>query len=531
MTGQTLRNHTPARDEDPQQSPEPSLTRRASLNTVAAGLDYGALTTVEFVVNPVLVSALGTYLYGAWRVLWKLTGYLWATSGRSAPALQWAIASKQHSTDYAEKRRYVGAAVGVWCVFLPVLLTVGGLGAWFAPRFLRTPPEYVGTVRLAAALLVADSIALTLLSLPRAALQGENLGFKRMGLSALLVLVGGGVTILVVHLDMGMVGVAGATLVNTLLMAALFWRVARTHVSWFGWARPSRRELRWFLGLSGWFTVWKFVSELMAAGDVVVLALFAPVELVTVYTLSRFVADALTGLLAKPLQGLAPGLSGIIGTRDFGRAVRIRSQFMSLTWLVAAVAGATILVWNRSFVSLWVGPRHYSGELATLLIVVMALQFVLIRNDAWMIDLTLKVRPKALFGALSTILSIALAAVLVGVFDGGIVGLAIGFIAGRSVLSLAYPWLVGRSIEHRPSAQLRGAVRPLAATILLFAAGAALGQTVAAATWMGLVLGAGATALIGALLAWTVGLNREQRASLVRRLRDVGRMARRAGRR
>jgi hypothetical protein len=69
------------------------LSRKASLNGVAAILDYLARVAVQFLINPLLVRGLGTVVFGAWRVLWQLGGYLWATSGRSAQALQWVLSS------------------------------------------------------------------------------------------------------------------------------------------------------------------------------------------------------------------------------------------------------------------------------------------------------------------------------------------------------------------------------------------------------------------------------------------------------
>ena len=167
-------------------------SRRASLNALASGLDFVARVAVEFVLTPLLVAGLGSYLYGAWRVLWRLSGYLWASSGRSSQALQVAVSRDQHSTDHGGKRELVGGALVVWLIFMPLLGVVGALAVWIAPFLLRTPPEYVTEVRIAAALLVVDSLALTILSVPRSVLQGENLGYKRMGLSVSLVLLQGG---------------------------------------------------------------------------------------------------------------------------------------------------------------------------------------------------------------------------------------------------------------------------------------------------------------------------------------------------
>ena len=84
------------------------------------------------------------------------------------------------ATDEQEKRRYVGSAVVVWVLFLPLLVTLGGLVAWSAPLWLGTSAEVSSTVRLAAALLVAYVILTGLADIPQAVIEGENLRYKRM---------------------------------------------------------------------------------------------------------------------------------------------------------------------------------------------------------------------------------------------------------------------------------------------------------------------------------------------------------------
>jgi O-antigen/teichoic acid export membrane protein len=498
-----------------------TLSRKASLTTVASTLDYVARISVQFAINPLMVGALGSYLYGAWRVLYSLNGYLWAASGRSAQALTWVIAHHRHSITDEQKRQYVGSAVMVWFVFLPFLALVGGLGAWFAPLLLDSAPRHVWDIRFAAALLTADAIALTLLSIPRSALQGENLGYKRMGLSTLLILVGGAFMALAVYFDTGIAGVAVANAAGTVVTGLLFWRVAKRHLPWFGFSRPARTNVRWFLGLSGWFTAWKLVYELMTAGDVVALGLFGSVELVTVYTLTKFVTQSLIPLIAVVFEGASPGLGALIGRGDTGRGIKVRNEIMSFTWLLCTALGASLLVWNPSFVGLWVGARFYAGSIPMLLIVLLVTQFAFVGNDARFIDLTLKVRAKVVLGAISAVLSIVLAAVFVTISEDKITGMALGIIAGRLILTVAYPWLIGRLLGHSFLTQLRGLPRPAAVTAALFGGALWLGENVGVNSWMLLAAWGVITAAAAALVAGGLGMSRSQRAALFKRLSKV----------
>ena len=168
-----------------------SLTKKASLNAVAFSLDGLARIAVRLVITPFLLTTLGDTVFGIWQVLRKLIDQTTPASGRPGEALKWTVAHDQTSSDVHRKRRFVGDAVAVWLLFLPILLVIGGVLAWFAPVWLSVPADEQGTVRPAGALLVVSTVVASLAYLPQSVLQGENLGYKRMGLSTSLLIVGG----------------------------------------------------------------------------------------------------------------------------------------------------------------------------------------------------------------------------------------------------------------------------------------------------------------------------------------------------
>ena len=497
------------------------LARKAYLNALASALDYGARLLVGFVTNPFLVGGLGSYGFGLWQVLRQLVGYLTPASGRPTQALKWTIASQQSSTDWEEKRRQVGSSIVVGLLFAPMLLGFGGGLAWFAPAWLNAPVELVSITRIAAALLVGHVVVTNLVEIPRSVLGGENLGYKRMGLSTLLVFASGAFTLLALRLETGLVGVATCPLLVGILTGLLFLRVVRRNVPWFGIARPSRSAVRRFLGLSGWFLAWRFVSQVMQASDVVLLGMFDSVEQAGTYSLTKYVPESMVNLVSIVVFGVTPGLGGIVGAGQLERASRIRGEIMALTWLITTAGGMTILLWNRAFVGLWVGPEHYAGPLATLLILVMVAQFVLIRNDASIIDLTLELRSKVLLGVLSALVSLGLAGALVGALRLGVVGMCLGLIAGRLILSVAYPWIVGRSLRVSLSDQARAALRPALAGCLLIGVALRAGALLSADSWPGIAFGSALTLALVAPLTFFLGLPRGQRGALLRRARAL----------
>jgi O-antigen/teichoic acid export membrane protein len=273
--------------------------------------------------------------------------------------------------------------------------------------------------------------------------------------------------------------------------------------------------------LSGCFLLWNLAMQLLRGSDIVVLGIAGTTQLVTVYALSRYVPEAIFGVVAIVVSGIMPGLGGLIGARDKDRALAVRSESMIATWLISTAAGATFLLWQESFLDLWVGPEYYPGQVATLLIIVMVFQFAFIRNDASIIDLTLDLRAKVLLGFVSAAASIGVAAALIAWFGMGITGLALGFIAGRSILTVACPLLVSRFLGTPLRGQLSGALRPLLVTSALFTATVLLSLVASVDSWLALVAASGLSLAVCSGAALFLGLTSGQRKRVRDRTRQV----------
>lgn len=504
-----------------------SLTKKASLNALASALDYSANIIVAFVVTPFMVTGLGDYYYGAWQILMRMVGYLSPASGRPTQALKYTLAREQGSNDYELKRSYVGSTLAVLGLFLPLMAVLGGVLTWFIPYWIKTPAPYIWTVRVTCVVLVLNLITTTLVAVPHSVLEGENKSYKRMGLSTFLVLVGGGLTWLALYFKTGMIGVAGAALLSSSIQLLFFLQVARSFSPWFGIARPSKSAVSEFLKLSWWFVLWNLIMTLMNASDVVVLGLLDSVELVTKYTLSKYAPETVISVIAMMVFGILPGLGGIIGSGDVHKAAKVRGEIFSFTWLVGTVLGAVILLWNRTFIGMWVGESRFVGSFPNLLIVLAVFQFVLIRNDANIIDLTLRLNQKVILGGVSVAVSLLAAGILVYFFKMGVIGVSLGIMSGRLILSIAYPILVGKMFYIKPFSQIKATLRPVIVTVLLFVVATGLGDRLPTHSWHSLggwfafLVSVGISTCIVLAIGFTFGLTGRQERIILRRIRAV----------
>lgn len=509
---------------------KPSLTSRASLTALASLLDYAVKIGVTLLVTPVLVGGLGRSLYGVWEMLNRLVHYMAAADGRPTEALRLLVANQQTTADAWRQRRHVGSAAVIWLLFLPLVVVVGAGVTWIAPTLTKVPPDLHGAVRLTCALLVASFLVAGLASIPESVLRGMNLGYRRMGLQASLNIATGVLMAGAVVSGLGLPGLAAAQIAVAALTGLCFWTLARKYVAWFGAERPQRAEVRQMVGMSGWLALGELITRLLLASDVIILGALISSSAVTSYVMTGYAAKMAIGILTLAVGAAMPGLAGVIGEGHHRRAAQVRREIAALTWLFVTVAGGTILVWNRSFVSLWVGPDNYAGLGIDALIVLIAVQTAFIRTDAYVIDAALRPRERVVVGAAAALASIGLSVALTHAW--GLPGLCLGVLSGRAVQSVAFPLLVrrllGSSDRNRSGRGLRAdVVRPVIVTVLLFALAAFLGGRVLAPHWLAWAGGVAATVALLAVVTYWAGFQPDARNAVrmrVTRLVRVGAM-------
>lgn len=520
MAAETLDLPRPTGVEAPEAHRDSTLTGRASLNVAQSLLDYSVKLGVGLVLVPILVTGLGRTLFGVWEMLGRLAGYIESADGRSTHALRLVISNQQSSDDHAAKRRWVGSALAVWVCFLPLWAAAGALLIWLAPSITKVPPEFHSTVRVACGLMMGAVILAGLGSLPESVLRGMNLGYKRMGFQAGVSLVGGALLAAAVYAGAGLVGVAAAGLVLAGLTGLCFLALVRRQVPWFGAERPRRSEVGSLLGMSVWITLGDMVSKLMAS-DVLVLGMVVSAPAVTTYVLTGYAARLALNLHSLSAEAVMPGVAGIIGRQSYEQAALLRRELLAVTGIFVTVAGSTILLWNRSFIYLWVGAENYTGAWTNLLIVLIAVQSAFIRCDAYLIDAALRpdrrVRVGLVAGVVTLVLSLGLTHLA------GMVGLCLGILAGRATQSIGYPLLVRGCLQRSPGLSMVWLARPLAVMGLLFAGTAYLGQQVLIQDRLAWLVAVAATLILAFAIALGLGLPAGLRAAVMDRMLQMTR--------
>jgi len=417
------------------------LTRIALFNSAAVFLDQIVLLAVALVLTPAIIAAVGAGGFGVWQLIVRWTGYVSLMDGRSHELLKWKISRNSSGKDKA-LRRNVGAALFVWLTYLPLMFLVGlGFLAWLSSRSLDVGIDS-NIIVLTAVIMTTNALLVGLRSFPEAVLRGSNKGYKQIGIRSLIVFMMGGVSIYIVNNGYGLIGLACVQSIGTLILFLAFQLVTKRNVHWYGLSVPLGEELISSYRVGFWYFAWSLVNFSFVSLDVIILGFFASADNVAVFVVTYFAVQTITHAVSTALSATLPGMGSLLRDNKSQKMVLIRSEGIVYCWWLSISISVSVLAFNESFVSLWVGKESYAGYWQNLLIVLMSLQMVFVRNDSLIINVLLDQKEKVKVTLYAVIVIIGLSILLVPTFN--IAGMCVAFIVGRLMVLFLYPRIIAR---------------------------------------------------------------------------------------
>lgn len=502
-----------------------SARRKAGLNLAATSFDHVVRVLVQLVMNPIVLVHLGPALFGVWQILTRLMSFLALATGNPAQTLRFLVATGQDARQTGFRRQSLGAAVGIWVVWLPVGVGLGLAVVVALPRVLGS--EVGSELRIAAALLVVATLLRELAVLPANVLAGMNQGYRLLGVKSGSQIVAAVVTWLLLVQGLGLSALALAQVLGVVALATGGAAVAWHRLSWFGADRPPMDLLRSQLRLNGWYLLSRATNQLLLAGEVLLVGIVAPPAVVASYVIVGFAATT-----------LATGGAQLVGANvaNFGRWVSAgavekidggRRGLQTLLLFGFSTIGLVILFLNRTFVGLWVGPELFAGQALNLVLLLSAGVASLARVEEMVLDLLLEPRGKVKVMGIAALVSV-LGSIALGWWWGAL-GVAVAFLIGRLLLLVLYRRTADRSWGARQGSRalrLSGRVLVGGAVVLLAAVG---GVEVALDGWLGLVTASVVAVPAAALVTFMAILLRDERRLLTREVRRLVSRLRRSG--
>lgn len=427
-------------------SKKEKLLKRALLNAGSTLLDFAAKKGTGFVVTPFLIRYLGTSLFGAYSTLLQFAGYSNSISLQTSQVLKWKVANERDTASHEEINRYVSAAFLVTLLTIPVLLILGSLMSYYAPQITGIEDEGLyDLIRITAGLFIFSMIILRTLEPFESLLRGLNIGYKKTGLRASIVVASGvGKYYLVTH-DYSLIYIALLEVILGVVYSLIFFYVVKSSVKWVKLVKIKWSEAKEFIMLSGWFILWSFSRNFLYNSDKVVLGIFSTALLVGQYTIIFYLAAFMRGLMTNLNQAVIPGLGKFLGRKEFSKLRKLRGDYKNLLNGIAYIFLPNYILFNQSFVILWSNENIMISWIDLILIAIMLYQFLHLEFDSILINVTLNIKHKVLYAVLTVLITFGIASFLIPRYN--ITGLLIAMLIGRSFLSIFYPKILLNQIK------------------------------------------------------------------------------------
>ena len=418
------------------------------MNAIALYGNFFVVAVIGIIFNPALIRLLGQEQFGIWKASLRLLDLTAVADGRATQALKWVVAHNDSSEDTLQKQQMVGASLLVWCVWLPILL--GGLAIviFGLPTFVGGISEHnLPIARLAVTILGINMVITALLGLPDAVLVGTSQGWRSYIITTFYLILSNVGMLFAAYLGFGIIGVAGSTLIFSVLNGVSTYFVARARISWLGARMPSLKQLKELLNFSNLTMVWMVVRMLMLASDVFLISYFSGARLVSRYTFFAYVTQFALSVCLMTSSAAVPKLGSLIGSGQMAVAAMRLKQLRAMLFCTIIVLGGGIILCNQAFVSAWVGSEFYLGDPANVMMVAVLTQLALIRFEGQIQDISLKIGRKVMWSAIFTAVSFGLSASLYSATD-NLAMMFAGLFVGRLPLNFIFSALVNRMIPE-----------------------------------------------------------------------------------
>jgi O-antigen/teichoic acid export membrane protein len=343
-------------------SEQHALARRAAAGTATNVAGQAVVILTLLVLAPVVAHAVGPTDYGVWVLIGSVASFAFLLELGISAALVKFVAEQTAKGDVVEGAKMMAAANWLYALLAAVALGIGLLAALALPEVIDLHGADARLVRPLMTLIALD-VAISVLAIPpMAVLRGLQRFPTVNAINGACAVTGLVITVIVLGVGGGIVGVAAAGAGNSALTYAVSLIAVRRIAPEFPVWRRTRDQPRIgrLLRFSGSIAVIQLADRMQTRLDVIVIAVWLPVGLVTPYNFAQRLATGT--LIAGDQFGrvLLPLATEVGAGRDPAALKPLFLTTVRLTLAIALGIGLPVAVLGGPILSVWVG-HAYAG--------------------------------------------------------------------------------------------------------------------------------------------------------------------------
>ena len=424
-----------------------NLVKKGRKNALTGIMYFVVNTITALIITPILVNYLGSYYFGIWKSIEKFIGFAGIADGQGTQALKWTIAHEEAKHDYYKKRRLIASSFVVWTLFLPILVALIGLFLYYSPYIINEVDSTdLQLVYMIIVVLGINLVITPLFAIPESILVGTNRGHIANKIKIIWLIVTFIMTYLIVVFEYGLVELSIIIVIVTAVRGIHYFFIVRKLIPWLGLEKPKRDELKSFFKFSSWKLIWAFNARFLLSSEIIFLTILVSPQSVSQYIFSSYIPVIGILLSAIVTSAFNPGIGRLVGNKEYETSQKFIVNLRESVLAFGVFIGAITLLLNKSFIFLWSNQSLYLGDTINLFIVILMIQLIIIRNESFLIDLSLNIKKKVLLGVLSLIISSIL--VVAGYsYTGCLWSIFVGLFLGRMLLIVLFPIITNKMVQ------------------------------------------------------------------------------------
>lgn len=427
-------------------------TRRAGYNAIAYAGAFILNAFVTFLSSPILLEELGATVFGVWKTLQKIFDIVSVTDGRSGQALKMIIARAEGNSSDQLKKEAIGAAIIIWILYLPIaVFTLVGL-YFYLPQVLGlNGTESFNKELIALFFLLSINLFIApLIGIPDAVLMGINQGYKSIIIQVMGMIASTLSMVVLVVMGFGLKELGEVTLICTIFVSIIILIFVKKAVPWFAIKIPSKNTVK-IQGCKTFFmNLWMLVEKILLSSDMVLIGALCSPAYVASYSFMTYVPQMATSLILIIGASITPGLASMLASNQDDNSKRIINVFREVVLMLGTLFASLYVLFNKSFISIWVGDKVMLSQEICILIGLSIFQISHARSEAQLQDTMLVAKSRVLIGMLGAISGLTLSFIFTQMWPvNAILALLIGGFIGRLIITIVYPIITNRHLNKK----------------------------------------------------------------------------------
>jgi len=345
-----------------------SRTSRVVAGTVTGWVQFFLNLCLQLTIIPLLLKVAGQETLGAYAILIQVLGYIALVDlGLSATTMRF-LSQAYGYDDNGERFRNV-LSIARTC-----LLVTNIAFAILAVLFSVWLNDFVN---LSEALITDSRISIYLIAIwalirsPWVVYTGGLIAIQKMASANMIYMLGNIVRLLFsigfVLAGMGLVGLILANILAEVVSTILFTGFFRKHYGKLklAWKLPDQKLFKEILGFSLHILIINISSLLIFSTDNMVVGFLYGAVATSIYYSTQVPAQSGYNLILLISRNASPAINELYARNDINSLQNVFIRLHRYTLLLASPFVIGLLLLNKTFIVLWVGPQQYAGDLMT----------------------------------------------------------------------------------------------------------------------------------------------------------------------